>query len=109
MTLDQHLLGRKVVYLMRRGDQYKIGCANDIRLRYNSKRAISDVVLVIVVPDEMNPFSAESMVHKFFSTKNVDGYETFALDADDLRVFDSLRFIGGELEVGLADQSLLAV
>ena len=110
MTLDKHLSGRKVVYLLRRKlGGYKIGCANDIRLRYNSKSAISDVMLVIVVPDEMNTFSAEAMVHKFFSHKNVDGYETFDLDESDIRVFGSILFVGGDLEVGFADQPLLAV
>ena len=109
MTLEEHLRGRKVIYVMRRFDFFKIGCSSDICRRYGSKRSLSTIILVIPVPDEMNIFSAEKMVHDLFREKNVDGFETFDLSPDDLNILEGIFFYGGKMEVHRVDPALLSL
>lgn len=95
--------GQRIVYLMEgwsSPELYKIGCTTNVCRRYNSKAMRAGIRAVIPVPDGLNIYEAERMVHRHFADKLVNGFETFALTEEDVVLFKRLSFDGCTLVIG---------
>lgn len=99
--------GPAVVYVMRdwgKVGQYKIGCSSNLTRRYGSNKSLQKIVLVIVVPEEMNLYEAERMVHDAFNKKRAVGYgEIFLLDELDIKRLSNMFFLMGKLRERYGD------
>ena len=99
---EQIDMGR-TVYVLRgwRGwDAYKIGCTANLKRRYRPHER-NRVVATISIPESMNIYTAENMVHNAFHGKRVIRYgELFMLDEDDIQIISKSRFFEGSFILG---------
>jgi Meiotically up-regulated gene 113 len=76
---------RPIVYVMQgwgKPEWYKIGCSENILVRYQSKRSRAMIVCVIPAKDK---YELEAAIHGLFSFRRIDRREVFALTEDDLK------------------------
>ena len=93
--------GPPLVYIIPRNGVYKIGCTWNLTTRYHGRSQLAEVVHVILVPESMDIFVAERMVHRFFDRKRIDGYaELFDLSTEDLDLAKRLSITERGVEVG---------
>jgi hypothetical protein len=78
-------LDNGLVYVVKRGEAYKIGYTrNNLRRRIRA----CDGVLVLTIPTGQRPAVLETLIHQRFASKRTSGYgfkrEWFALDEADI-------------------------
>ena len=93
MKIDEYLNLLRVVYVMadwgKPGD-YKIGCTSNFTRRYQSSASCKKAVCLLPVPEGMNIYMAERLVHEFFRDKNIYA-ECFSLSEYDLEILGRMR------------------
>lgn len=83
-----------VVYFKRsykNPDHYKVGVTGDLNKRYSAKRQRAGIVHTIPVPEDMNMYSFERMVHQELWKYRICG-ELFRFSAEDLENCKSYKW-----------------
>lgn len=73
-----------------RPEHYKIGCTGNVKLRYNSKKGRSAIVVQIPVLGR-NKYELEEAIQTLFSNRRMSNMEEFALSKADLEVLKLIR------------------